>query len=90
MKEYQVFGKRIVIKLDEDLKETASGIIVMGNQEKNPRGRIATVIKPSDTVKDIFKPDDRIMIEPFSFRSVDINGNEFHIVNSDDVILKFS
>ena len=93
--EYQIvepLGKRVLIRKDEDKKETKGGIRLPDNIEiPTITGRIVEIsaeIEQDPLVP--LKKYDRVLFNPKSAIPVDFEGdNQLFVVNTDDVVAVF-
>lgn len=83
-------GTRLVIKLVEAREETESGIILTGNAKEEPK--IAEVlaigeeILSDDKKKDELKIGDRVVFSEYAGKKVDLDGEEYIVINLSDIL----
>lgn len=76
-------GDRIVAKREEASTKTASGLYLPENAKEEPKVAVVESVGPK--VKDV-KKGDRILFKEYSTTEVKLNGVEYIIVESKDVL----
>ncbi len=82
---FQPLGDRVLIKVEEAAKKTASGIIIPDTaQEKTQEGMVIAVGTDKDVIQ--VKVGDKVMYDKYSGTSVKIDGVEHLVVKMQDII----
>ena len=76
-------GPRVVAQREEAQKKTASGIYLPDSAQE--KSKIATVTAVGSGCKDI-KKGDRIVYKEYAATELKIDGEEFLVVNEEDVL----
>jgi len=80
---FQPLGKRVLVKRVEEEAKTASGIIIPDNAKEKPlRGKIVAVSKEVSEIKD----GDEVLFAKYGGTEVKIQGEEYLVLNTDDVL----
>lgn len=80
---FQPLGKRVLVKRVEEEAKTATGIIIPDNAKEKPlRGKIVAVSKELSEIKD----GDEVLFAKYGGTEVKFNGEEFLVLNIDDVL----
>jgi len=78
-------GDRILIKIEEAAKKTASGIIIPDTaQEKTQEGTVIAIGTDTDVIK--VKVGQKVMYDKYSGTSVKIDGVDHLIVKMQDIL----
>lgn len=80
---FKPLGKRVLVKRVEEPTTTASGIIIPDNAKEKPLSGIVKVV--SSEITDV-KEGDRVMFAKYSGTELKLNGEEFLVLNIDDVL----
>lgn len=78
-------GDRVLIKIAEAEKKTASGIIIPDTaQEKTQNGTVTAIGTDKDVIT--VKVGDKVMYDKYAGTSVKVDGAEYLIVKMGDII----
>ncbi|MCH3916398.1 MAG: co-chaperone GroES [Spirochaetia bacterium] len=78
-------GARILVKMEEVKKQTASGIYIpQSAQEKTQIANVMAVGDDKDAIK--VKVGDKVLHDKYAGTQVKIDGEEYLIINMDDVL----
>lgn len=80
----KLFGDRVFIEPDKAEETTESGIIIPKNAQ-NPKKFGTVTLVGSEMSQDI-KPGDRILFGEFAVLEIDVDGETFHMVNTEDIL----
>ena len=77
-------GKRVLIEREEELKTTASGIIIPDNasKEKPSEGKVIAISKE---VKGISEGD-RVVFAKYSGSEITLDNKKYLVLNTDDIL----
>jgi len=77
-------GTKIVVKLEEVQKKTATGIIIPGNAADKPT--VGTIVAINDTTKEDFNVDvgTKVLFGKFSGTEVEVDGEKLLILEIDE------
>lgn len=91
-KQIQPLGKRVLVQPDEVEKVTAGGLVLppSANDEKRPAtGKVITLGTGKEDGKDIefdVKVGDRIYFKKYSPEEIEIDGNKYLLLDTDDIL----
>lgn len=79
--------KRVVLKSKEVEEKTAGGLVLPSSAQKedNQIGEIVAIGSDIDE-KDVVKVGDTVVYKPYSATKVDQDGEEFYIVDHEDIL----
>ena len=77
-------GKRVLIEREEELKTTASGIIIPDNasKEKPSEGKVIAISKEVERISE----DDRVVFAKYSGSEITLDNNKYLVLNTDDIL----
>jgi chaperonin GroES len=81
---FKPLGDRVLVKVKEAETKTASGIIIPDNASKE-KPTTATVVAVSGDVEDI-KVDDTVMYGKYSGTEVSIDGEDYLVLETSDIL----
>ncbi|AJD03556.1 TPA: co-chaperone GroES [Campylobacter lari] len=80
---FQPLGKRILVKRLEEMKTTASGIIIPDNAKEKPlNGEVVAVSKEIEDVK----VNDKVMFAKYGGTEIKLDNEEYLVLNIEDVL----
>ncbi|CAM4127970.1 co-chaperone GroES [Campylobacter armoricus] len=80
---FQPLGKRVLIKRLEEMKTTASGIIIPDNAKEKPLN--GEVVAVSKEVEDI-KTGDKVMFAKYGGTEIKLDNEEYLVLSIDDIL----
>ncbi len=81
---FQPLGKRVLVEREEEIKTTASGIIIPDNASKE-KPSVGKVIAVSKEVEDV-KEGDTVVFAKYSGSEINIDDKKYLALNLDDVL----
>lgn len=77
-------GKRVLIEREEELKTTASGIIIPDNasKEKPSEGKVIAVSKEVEGISE----GDRVIFAKYSGSEITLDNKKYLVLNTDDIL----
>ncbi|WP_086229530.1 co-chaperone GroES [Campylobacter devanensis] len=77
-------GKRVLIEREEELKATASGIIIPDNasKEKPSEGKVIAVSKEVEGISQ----GDRVVFAKYSGSEITLDNKKYLVLNTDDIL----
>ena len=77
-------GKRVLIEREEELKTTASGIIIPDNatKEKPSEGKVIAVSKEVEGSSE----GDRVVFAKYSGSEITLDNKKYLVLNTDDIL----
>ena len=77
-------GKRVLIEREEELKTTASGIIIPDNasKEKPSEGKVIAISKEVERISE----DDRVVFAKYSGSEITLDNKKYLVLNTDDIL----
>ena len=77
-------GKRVLIEREEELKTTASGIIIPDNasKEKPREGKVIAVSKEVEGISE----GDRVVFAKYSGSEITLDNKKYLVLNTDDIL----
>ncbi|WP_257912184.1 10 kD chaperonin (cpn10) [Campylobacter lari] len=80
---FQPLGKRILVKRLEEMKTTASGIIIPDNAKEKPlNGKVVAVSKEIEDIK----VSDKVMFAKYGGTEIKLDNEEYLVLNIDDIL----
>ena len=76
-------GKRVLIEREEELKTTASGIIIPDNasKEKPSEGKVIAISKEVEGISE----GDRVVFAKYSGSEITLDNKKYLVLNTDDI-----
>lgn len=82
---FQPLGNRVLIKRQEQTNKTASGIIIPDSAKEKPlEGTVIALGK--DAIEEGISEGDVVVFPKYGGTEITINGTEYLIMNSDDIL----
>lgn len=77
-------GKRVLIEREEELKTTASGIIIPDNasKEKPSEGKVIAISKEIEGISE----GDRVVFAKYSGSEITLDNKKYLVLNTDDIL----
>ena len=77
-------GKRVLIEREEELKATASGIIIPDNasKEKPSEGKVIAISKEVEGISE----GDRVVFAKYSGSEITLDNKKYLVLNTDDIL----
>ena len=77
-------GKRVLIEREEELKTTASGIIIPDNasKEKQKKNKVIAINKEVEGISE----GDRVVFEKYSGSEITLDNKKYLVLNTDDIL----
>ncbi|WP_086321830.1 co-chaperone GroES [Campylobacter devanensis] len=81
---FSPLGKRVLIEREEELKTTASGIIIPDNasKEKPSEGKVIAVSKEVEGISE----GDRVVFAKYSGSEITLDNKKYLVLNTDDIL----
>ncbi len=79
-------GQRVLVKRVEEEAKTASGIIIPDNAKEKPlTGKVVAISSEVEEDGDIAK-DDTVVFAKYSGTDITLEGDEYLVLNTDDIL----
>ncbi len=79
-------GQRVLVKRVEEEAKTASGIIIPDNAKEKPlMGKVVAISSEVEEDGDIAK-DDTVVFAKYSGTDITLEGEEYLVLNTDDIL----
>ena len=79
-------GQRVLVKRVEEEAKTASGIIIPDNAKEKPlMGKVIAISSEVEEDGDIAK-DDTVVFAKYSGTDITLDGEEYLVLNTDDIL----
>ena len=81
---FEPLGKRVLVESKEELKTTASGIIIPDNasKEKPSQGKVIAVSKEAEGLS----VGDTVVFAKYSGSEITLNDKKYLVLNSEDIL----
>jgi chaperonin GroES len=81
---FEPLGKRVLVEREEELKTTASGIIIPDNasKEKPSQGKVVAVSKEAEGLS----VSDTVVFAKYSGSEITLNDKKYLVLNSEDIL----
>ncbi|MBO7154709.1 MAG: co-chaperone GroES [Campylobacter sp.] len=81
---FEPLGKRVLVEREEELKTTASGIIIPDNasKEKPSQGKVVAVSKEAEGLS----VGDTVVFAKYSGSEITLNDKKYLVLNSEDIL----
>jgi len=82
---FQPLGNRVLIQREEQTNQTASGLYIPDSAKEKPsEGKVVAVGK--DAIETGLNEGDIVLFPKYGGTEVTIDGNEYLIISSDDIL----
>jgi len=82
---FQPLANRVLVEREEEVTTTASGIIIPDNAKEKPlQGKVLAV--GPDAKEEGISEGDTVVFGKYSGSEITLDGNEYLILNSDDIL----
>ncbi len=82
------FDDRVVIELKEQEEKKVGGIILPESAKEKPQLGIVSAVGTGEEIKKLVKKGDKVIFNKFSGTEFSYGGNEFIVLDKDDVLAK--
>ncbi|NWF66633.1 MAG: co-chaperone GroES [Campylobacterales bacterium] len=79
-------GQRVLVKREEEAAKTASGIIIPDNAKEKPLMGIVKSVSKELTDEGKLKNDDRVVFAKYSGTEITLDGEQYLVLNIDDIL----
>jgi chaperonin GroES len=81
---FEPLGKRVLVEREEELKTTASGIIIPDNasKEKPSQGKVVAISKEAEGLS----VGDTVVFAKYSGSEITLNDKKYLVLNSEDIL----
>ena len=81
---FEPLGKRVLVEREEELKTTASGIIIPDNasKEKPSQGKVVAVSKEAEGLS----VDDTVVFAKYSGSEITLDDKKYLVLNTEDIL----
>ena len=81
---FEPLGKRVLVEREEELKTTASGIIIPDNasKEKPSQGKVVAVSKEAEGLS----VGDTVVFAKYSGSEITLNDKKYLVLNGEDIL----
>ena len=81
---FEPLGKRVLVEREEELKTTASGIIIPDNasKEKPSQGKVIAVSKEAEGLS----VGDTVVFAKYSGSEITLNDKKYLVLNTEDIL----
>ena len=81
---FEPLGKRVLVEREEELKTTASGIIIPDNasKEKPSQGKVVAVSKEDENLS----VGDKVVFAKYSGSEITLDDKKYLVLNTEDIL----
>lgn len=81
---FEPLGKRVLVEREEELKTTASGIIIPDNasKEKPSQGKVVAVSKEAENLS----VGDKVVFAKYSGSEITLDDKKYLVLNTEDIL----
>lgn len=83
---FQPLGNRVLVERVEEPAKTPSGIIIPDNAKEKPLEGKVLAIGPEVEEEGQIKVGDRVVFAKYSGTEINLEGNEYLILQTDDIL----
>jgi chaperonin GroES len=85
---FKPLGLRVLVQRVEEEAKTASGIIIPDNAKEKPlEGKVVAVSKEVEVDENLpLKEGDKVVFAKYSGTDITIDGKEYLVLNTDDIL----
>lgn len=83
---FQPLGQRVLVERVEETKTTASGIIIPDNAKEKPLSGVVKAVSKEISDEGIIANDDKVVFAKYSGTEISLEGKEYLVLNTDDVL----
>lgn len=83
---FQPLGNRVLVERVEEPTKTPSGIIIPDNAKEKPLEGKVLAIGPEVEEEGHIKVDDRVVFAKYSGTEINLEGKEYLILQTDDIL----
>jgi chaperonin GroES len=83
---FQPLGQRVLVERVEEQATTPSGIIIPDNAKEKPLSGIVRAISKEVEEDGEIKVDDKVVFAKYSGTEIAIDGAEYLVMNTDDIL----
>ena len=85
---YRPLGDRVVLEREEDNAKTASGIIIPASATEKQNAGTVVAVGESVEKKGEIKVGDEVVLGKYTGTEITLDGKEYVVVNSAEILLK--
>ncbi len=82
----QPLGTRVLIKILKPEARTPSGLILPENAQEKPQQGVVVAVGPDESIP--VKVDDRVLFAKYSGTEIRIDGEDYLILEANDILAK--
>ncbi len=86
MASFLPLGQRVLVKRVEEEAKTASGIIIPDNAKEKPLNAEVVAISSEVEEDGEIKTGDRVVFAKYSGSEIELDGEEYLVLNTDDIL----
>lgn len=91
--ELQPLGNRVIVKVIEEEETTESGIVIPETAQDKPTEAEVIAVGPGErhngeVIEPEVKKGDRVIFGKYSGTEIDLGGEEYLVLNGDDILAK--
>ena len=83
---FQPLGQRVLVERVEEPTTTASGIIIPDNAKEKPLDAIVRAISKEVEEEGLIAVDDKVVFAKYSGTEITLDGKEYLVLNTDDIL----
>lgn len=83
---FQPLGQRVLVERVEEQTTTASGIIIPDNAKEKPLSGAVKAISKEVSKEEEIAVNDEVVFEKYSGTEITIDGKEYLVMNTDDIL----
>lgn len=83
---FQPLGQRVLVERVEETKTTASGIIIPDNAKEKPLSGVVKAVSKEISEEGIIANGDTVVFAKYSGTEISLEGKEYLVLNTDDVL----
>jgi len=79
-------GSRVLVEVAEEAEKTVSGIIIPDSAKEKPRMGKVIAVGTDEDLQEVIKEGDKILFAKYGGEEITVDGNEYKIIQQDDIL----
>lgn len=77
---------RVLVEVAEETEKTVSGIIIPDSAKEKPRMGKVVAVGTDEDLQEVIKEGDKILFAKYGGEDITVDGNEYKIIQRDDIL----
>ncbi len=77
---------RVLVEVAEEAEKTVSGIIIPDSAKEKPRMGKVIAVGTDEDLQEVIKEGDKILFAKYGGEDITVDGNEYKIIQRDDIL----